>query len=87
MHLVRGVFSSDLSESSRPVPVMSVGCVAILVGAELLMCLAGLRPLGKGGLGVGVGEIFSVLGSKSLAESWKFSSSSLETVESSLSVS
>lgn len=83
MHLARGVFSLDSSGSSRPLPVMSVGCVAILVGAELSMCLAGLRPLGKGGLGEGVGEIFSVLGSKSLAESWKFSSSSLEAVESS----
>ena len=83
MRLARGVFSLDSSGSSRPLPAMSVGCVAILVGAELSMCLAGLRPLGKGGLGVGVGEIFSVLGSKSLVESCKFSSSSLEAVESS----
>ena len=51
---------------------MSVGWIAILVGAELSMCLAGLRPFGKGGLGVGVGEIFSVLGSNSSAESWNF---------------
>ena len=55
---------------------MIVGCVAIRVGAELSISLAGLRPLDKGGLCVGVGEMFSVLGSKSSAESSKVSSSS-----------
>ena len=62
MRLAKGVFSSDSSESSRPLPVMSVGCLVILVGAELSMCLAVFHPFGNGGLGVEVGEIFSVLG-------------------------
>lgn len=72
LRLARGVFSSDSSESSRPLPLMRVGCVAILVGAELSICLAGFRPFCKGGLGVGVGEIFSVLTSKVWRNPGKF---------------